>query len=79
MDGMGGRSKREKIYVYIQLIHFIVQQKLMQHCKAVSYTPIKKKWVKEAAYWYLKQTYNTVTVIHLLPLRKKMSLFWPAL
>ena len=40
MGGMGegvggGRSKREEIYVYIQLIHFIVQQKLTQHCKAI--------------------------------------------
>ena len=25
---MGGRPKREEIYVYIQLTHFIVQQKL---------------------------------------------------
>jgi len=25
---MGGRPKRERLYVYIQLIHFIVQQKL---------------------------------------------------
>ena len=32
--GLGGRSKREGIYVYIQLIHFVVQQKLTQHCKA---------------------------------------------
>ena len=28
------RSKRERIYVYIQLIYFVVQQKLTQHCKA---------------------------------------------
>ena len=28
-----GRSKREGIYVHIQLIHFILQQKLMQRCK----------------------------------------------
>ena len=29
------RSRREGLYVYIQLIHFIVQQKSTQHCKAV--------------------------------------------
>ena len=23
------------IYVYIQLIHFVIQQKLTQHCKAI--------------------------------------------
>ena len=33
-SGVGGRSKREEIYVYIWLIHFVVQQKLTQHCKA---------------------------------------------
>ena len=32
---MGGRVKREGIYVYILLIHVIVQQKLIQHCKAI--------------------------------------------
>ena len=29
----GGRSKREWVYVYIQLVYFIVEQKLIQHCK----------------------------------------------
>ena len=33
--GMGRRSKREGIYVYVQLIHAVVQQKLTQHCKAL--------------------------------------------
>ena len=28
-------SKREGIYVYIWLVHFIVQQKLAQHCKSI--------------------------------------------
>ena len=44
--GMGvfrGKSKREGIYVYIWLIHFIVQQRLTQHCKALF--PVKQKWV----------------------------------
>ena len=27
-------SKKEGMYVYIELIHFVVQQKLTQHCKA---------------------------------------------
>ena len=32
----GGRShKKEGIYVRIQLIHVVVQQKLTQHCKAI--------------------------------------------
>ena len=33
--GVGGRSKREGIYLYIQVIHFIAQQKLTQYCKAI--------------------------------------------
>ena len=33
--GVGGRSRREGLKVYIKLIHFIVQQKLTQHCKAI--------------------------------------------
>ena len=32
---VGGRSKREGIYVYVWLIHFLVQQKLTQYCKAI--------------------------------------------
>ena len=37
MVGMerGRKFKRERIYVYIRLIYFIVQQKLTQHCEAV--------------------------------------------
>ena len=37
-DREGGREMQEggdmEIYVYIQLIYFVVQQKLTQHCKA---------------------------------------------
>ena len=33
---MGRKSKKKKEkYVYAQLIHFVVQQKIMQHCKAI--------------------------------------------
>ena len=35
MEGVGGKSKREGIYVYLQLIHSDTQQKLIQHCKAI--------------------------------------------
>ena len=31
----GGRHRREGIYVYLYLIHIVVQQKLTQLCKAV--------------------------------------------
>ena len=38
-DGGGQESSRELIYIYIhihiQLIHFIVQRKLTQHCKGI--------------------------------------------
>ena len=44
MDRVGGG--REGIYVYIQLIHLIVQQKLTQHCKA-TILQIKKKERKQ--------------------------------
>ena len=40
--GEDGRPKREGIYVYICLIHFIVWQKLIQHCKAII-LQLKKK------------------------------------
>ena len=42
-SGMEGRSQREGIYVYIQLSRFIVQQKLTQHCKAITLQLKKKK------------------------------------
>ena len=38
-DGEGGREAQEGedmgIYVYIYLIHFVIKQKLTQHCKAI--------------------------------------------
>ena len=41
-DGVGGRSNREGLYVYLWLIHFMTQQKVTQHCKGA-----KPKWNKE--------------------------------
>ena len=32
---VGERSKKEGIYVYIELVHFMVQQKLTRYCKAI--------------------------------------------
>lgn len=34
-NGRGGRLKREGVYVHIQLIQVVVQQKLRQCCKAI--------------------------------------------
>ena len=31
---MGRKSETEGINVYVPLIHFAIQQKLMKHCKA---------------------------------------------
>ena len=48
LDGWDGRvgweggPKGRAIYVYIQLIHFVVQQKLTQHCKATIHQKRKK-------------------------------------
>ena len=33
--GVEGRLKREGIYVSVWLIYVVVQQKIMQHCKAI--------------------------------------------
>ena len=41
--GVGGRLKREELYVYIQLIHTVKQQKLTQHFKAIILQLKKKK------------------------------------
>ena len=35
MGDKGGRYNREGIYVYTELIYFVVQHKLTQHCKAI--------------------------------------------
>ena len=45
MGGWGGRVKREAIYVYLELIHVAVQQKPMQHCKAIT-LQLKRKFLK---------------------------------
>ena len=38
LDRDGGREMQKRgdmgIYVYVYLIHFVIQQKLTQHCKA---------------------------------------------
>ena len=34
-EGRGGRSTREGIYVFIQLIRVVVQPEPTEHCKAI--------------------------------------------
>ena len=41
--GLGGRLKREGIYVYVSLIHAVVEQKPTQNCKAIILQFKKKK------------------------------------
>ena len=43
--GRGARVKREAIYVYLELIHVAVQQKPVQHCKAIT-LQLKRKFLK---------------------------------
>ena len=44
--GVGEGLKREGIYVYLKVIHVIVQQKLTQHCKAII-LPLRHKLQKK--------------------------------
>ena len=44
-QGVGGRLKREGTCVYIQLIHVVIQQKGVQHCKTIILQLKKKKRV----------------------------------
>ena len=47
---MGRKSKKEGIFLYVQLSHFAVQQKLTQHCKATIFQKgLKKKKVYNAS------------------------------
>ena len=41
--GLGGRLKKEGIYVYKELTHIDVQQKLTSHCKLSSHLKKKKR------------------------------------
>ena len=34
MEEVEGRPRRQRIYVYMQMIHEAVQQKVTEHCKA---------------------------------------------
>ena len=40
---LGGRPKSKGVEVYLQLIHFVIQQKLTQHCEAIILQKKKKK------------------------------------
>ena len=40
-----GRLKKEGLYVYLQLIHVFIQQKLTQHCKARIFQSFLKEFI----------------------------------
>ena len=51
---MGGRCKREGLYVYIWLIHVDVWQKPTKFCKAVTELSFNKKEIKKKkSVWFL--------------------------
>ena len=45
--GSGRGLKREGIYIYLELIHVVVQQKLTQHCKAIIFQLKHKFFLKK--------------------------------
>ena len=50
--GVGGKFKRKGIYAYLLLIHVVVWQKPMQHCKAII-LQLKKKLKRMPIHLYL--------------------------
>ena len=65
---MGGRSQREGIYVYIQLIHFIVQQKPRQHGKPIT---LKLKITNREDYIHLSEKKSTYIGVSLHPSKRQ--------
>ena len=43
VTNMGRKLKEERVYVYVWLIYFAVQQKTTRHCKATKFQQRKKK------------------------------------
>ena len=59
---MGGRLKRKDIYVYLQLIHFVVQQKLTHHCKAII-LQLKKKYPRKQVFRYREDKIRIIKMV----------------
>ena len=60
---MGGRFKREGIYVYLWLIHVEVQQKTTKFCKAII-LQFKNKLIKKIKYMCHYLTESAVMIFH---------------
>ena len=69
--GVGGTSKREEIYLYIQLIHFVVQQKLTKHCKATILQFKKKNYL---AIWGLFWFHSNFRIICYSPMKNAIGI-----
>ena len=65
MTERGKKYKKEGMYVYIQMIHFAVQERLTQLCKAniLQYKLILEKG--KSSYHLAKITVDTVRNMHL--------------
>ena len=46
---MGRKPKKEGIYVYVQLIHFVVQYKLREHCQTTMKVKVKVAVVSDSS------------------------------
>ena len=55
VGGVGGRFKKEEIYVCIQMTLFVVQRELSKHCKAIILKFKKKK--KKRLWFHLHSFY----------------------
>ena len=62
-DGrVGGRLKREWVYVYTQLVHVIAQQKLTRRCKAILLPLKPKTWKAKKSFYWASNAYGLVHV-----------------
>ena len=55
---VGGRSKRKEICEYIQLVYFIIQQKLAQHWRAIIFQQGYIKKIKQAGSFGSRRAYG---------------------
>ena len=75
-DPKGGKSKREGISVYMQLIHFAVQQKLTQHGKSAILLYI---YIYIYIFFFLKELIMVAQTVNNLPAMREtwvQSLGW---
>ena len=67
MEGGTGRRHQREVYVYLQLTHAIVQQKLTQHYKVIIFqlkNKVKKKRIKELQSVEPRETERSLLSLH---------------